>query len=113
MCIRVSFIIGSVGLAGLPPLAGFFSKDEILASLSHEGYTGYLTIAAVGAFITAFYMTRAVVKTFFGEYRGNGDPHESEQLMTIPLVALSALAVVSGWVNIPGVYTGFTSWVGT
>ncbi len=108
-----TFIIGTVALAGLPPLAGFFSKDEILASLSHEGYTGYLTIAAVGAFITAFYMTRAVVKTFFGEYRGNGDPHESEQLMTIPLVALSALAVVSGWVNIPGVYTGFTSWVGT
>ena len=108
-----TFIIGTVALAGLPPLAGFFSKDEILASLSHEGYTGYFVIAAAGAFITAFYMTRAVVKTFFGEYRGNGDPHESTQLMTVPLVVLSVLAVVSGWVNIPGVYTGFTSWVGT
>ena len=108
-----TFIIGTVALAGLPPLAGFFSKDEILASLSHEGYTGYFVIAAAGAFITAFYMTRAVVKTFFGEYRGNGDPHESGQLMTMPLVVLSVLAVVSGWVNIPGVYTGFTSWVGT
>ena len=108
-----TFIIGTVALVGLPPLAGFFSKDEILASLSHEGYTGYFVIAAAGAFITAFYMTRAVVKTFFGEYRGNGDPHESTQLMTMPLVVLSVLAVVSGWVNIPGVYTGFTSWVGT
>ena len=108
-----TFIIGTVALVGLPPLAGFFSKDEILASLSHEGYTGYFVIAAAGAFITAFYMTRAVVKTFFGEYRGNGDPHESGQLMTMPLVVLSVLAVVSGWVNIPGVYTGFTSWVGT
>ena len=108
-----TFIIGTVALVGLPPLAGFFSKDEILASLSHEGYTGYFVIAAAGAFITAFYMTRAVVKTFFGEYRGNGEPHESTQLMTVPLVVLSVLAVVSGWVNIPGVYTGFTSWVGT
>ena len=63
-----TFIIGTVALAGLPPLAGFFSKDEILASLSHEGYTGYFVIAAAGAFITAFYMTRAVVKTFLGEY---------------------------------------------
>ena len=108
-----TFIIGTIALAGLPPLAGFFSKDEILASLSHEGYTLYFAVAAFGAFITSFYMTRAVIKTFFGEYRGDGHPHESEQLMTIPLIALSVLAVISGWVNIPGVYTGFTSWVGT
>ena len=88
-----TFIIGTIALVGLPPLAGFFSKDEILASLSHEGYTGYFVIAAAGAFITAFYMTRAVVKTFFGEYRGNGDPHESTQLMTVPLVVLSVLTI--------------------
>ncbi len=108
-----TFIIGTIALAGLPPLAGFFSKDEILASLSHEGYVGYFWVAVFGAFITAFYMTRAVVKTFYGEYRGQGNPHESEDLMTIPLVVLGFFAIVSGWVNIPGVYTGFTSWVGT
>ena len=108
-----TFIIGTVALTGLPPLAGFFSKDEILASLSHEGYTGYFIIASLGAFITAFYMTRVVIKTFYGDYRGRGQPHESEQLMTTPLIVLSVLAVVSGWVNIPGIYTGFTSWVGT
>ena len=97
----------------LPPLAGFFSKDEILASLNHGGYNIYFAIAVAGAFITAFYMTRAVVLTFFGEYRGNGHPHESDSMMTTPLIVLAGFAVVAGWVNIPGIYTGFTDWVTT
>ena len=108
-----TFIIGTVALAGLPPLAGFFSKDEILASLNHEGHNIYFIISILGAFITAFYMTRAVLLTFFGEYRGDGHPHESDKMMTIPLIVLSGFAIVAGWVNIPGVYTGFTTWVTT
>ena len=108
-----TFIIGTVALAGLPPLAGFFSKDEILASLNHEGHNIYFIISVLGAFITAFYMTRAVLLTFFGEYRGDGHPHESDKMMTIPLIVLSGFAIVAGWVNIPGVYTGFTTWVTT
>ena len=67
-----TFIIGTIALAGLPPLAGFFSKDEILASLNHEGHNLYFIISVLGAFITAFYMTRAVLLTFFGDYRGDG-----------------------------------------
>ena len=108
-----TFIIGTVALAGLPPFAGFFSKDEILASFNHEGEITFFFIAVLGAFITAFYMTRAVSLTFLGEYRGHGHPHESHNLMTTPLLALSVFAIASGWVNIPGVYTGFTDWVMT
>ena len=108
-----TFIIGTVALAGLPPFAGFFSKDEILASFNHEGEITFFFIAVLGAFITAFYMTRAVSLTFLGEYRGHGHPHESHNLMTTPLLALSGFAIASGWVNIPGVYTGFTDWVTT
>ena len=108
-----TFIIGTVALAGLPPFAGFFSKDEILASFNHEGEITLFFIAVLGAFITAFYMTRAVSLTFLGEYRGHGHPHESHNLMTTPLLALSVFAIASGWVNIPGVYTGFTDWVTT
>ena len=109
----MTFIIGTVALAGLPPLAGFFSKDEILASLNHEGHNLFFMVAVAGAFITAFYMTRAVLLTFYGEYRGHGHPHESDSMMTNPLIALAFLAVVAGWVNIPGIYTGFTNWVTT
>ena len=108
-----TFIIGTVALAGLPPFAGFFSKDEILASFNHEGETTFFFIAVLGAFITAFYMTRAVCLTFLGEYRGHGHPHESDSMMTTPLVVLAVFAAASGWVNIPGVYTGFTKWVTT
>src|SRR5210317_1918097 len=108
-----TFIIGTVALAGLPPFAGFFSKDEILASFNHEGETTFFFIAVLGAFITAFYMTRAVSLTFLGEYRGHGNPHESHAMMTTPLVILAVFAAGSGWVNIPGVYTGFTDWVTT
>ena len=108
-----TFILGTIALAGLPPLAGFFSKDEILASLNHGGYSVYFAIAVAGAFITAFYMTRAVVLTFFGDYRGNGHPHESDSMMTTPLIVLAGFAITAGWVNIPGIYTGFTDWVTT
>ena len=108
-----TFIIGTVALAGLPPFAGFFSKDEILASFNHEGETTFFFIAVLGAFITAFYMTRAVALTFLGEYRGHGHPHESHKMMTTPLLVLAVFAVGSGWANIPGVYTGFTTWVTT
>src|SRR5210317_1169178 len=108
-----TFIIGTVALAGLPPFAGFFSKDEILASFNHEGETTFFFIAVLGAFITAFYMTRAVSLTFLGEYRGHGHPHEPHNMMTTPLLTLAVFAIASGWVNIPGVYTGFTDWVTT
>jgi NADH-quinone oxidoreductase subunit L len=109
----VTWIIGGLALVALPPFAGFFSKDEILAGLDHAGYQGVMWIGVGAAFVTALYMTRATALTFFGVYKGHGHPHESERLMTIPLVVLAVFSVVAGWVNVPGVYTGFTEWLGT
>ncbi len=113
-----TFLIGSLALAGIFPLAGFWSKDEILASLSfdssHDGGTlamVVLVVAIAGAFITAFYMARAVYLTFFGEYKGHGHPHESPRVMTYPLIGLGVLSIVAGFANIPGVFTGFTDWL--
>ncbi|MFZ0015076.1 MAG: NADH-quinone oxidoreductase subunit L, partial [Acidimicrobiia bacterium] len=111
-----TFVIGSAALAGIFPLAGFWSKDEILATLDHEGYVLVMWIAIAGAFITAFYMTRAVALTFFGDYKGHGHPHESPRIMTGPLIGLAIPSVLFGLVNIPGVelpgITNLTTWLG-
>jgi len=99
-----TFIIGSLALAGIPPLAGFWSKDEILAGASQGQASGYPLMLAFGfltAFMTAAYMTRAVYMTFFGEYRGEGHPHESPKIMTVPLWILAGAAVVVGFLNLP------------
>src|SRR5439155_19060259 len=66
-----TFVIGSLALAGIFPLAGFWSKDEILVNAGHNGYQAFLVVGLVGAFLTAAYMTRCVYLTFFGEYRGS------------------------------------------
>jgi NADH-quinone oxidoreductase subunit L len=96
-----TFMIGSVALAGIPPLAGFWSKDEILLGAGENGYTLFLVIGSIGAFMTAAYMTRCVYLTFFGDYRGHGHPHESPAPITGPLVTLAVLAVLAGFLNAP------------
>ena len=110
-----TFLIGSLALAGIFPLSGFWSKDEILATLGYEGYNLVMWIAVAGAFVTAFYMARAVSLTFFGPYRGHGTPHESPRIMTGPLWALAVPSVVVGVANIPGlklpVIGSFTGWL--
>src|SRR5207302_2358972 len=65
-----TFVIASLALAGIFPLAGFWSKDEILVSAGHNGYTLFMVVGLIGAFMTAAYMTRCVWLTFFGEPRG-------------------------------------------
>ncbi|HSH61301.1 MAG TPA: NADH-quinone oxidoreductase subunit L [Acidimicrobiales bacterium] len=97
-----TFVIGSLALAGVPPLAGFWSKDEILLGASSNGYPLFLVVGLIGAGLTAAYMTRCVYLTFFGEYRGHGHPHESPPAITVPLVVLAGLSVVAGFVNVPG-----------
>jgi NADH-quinone oxidoreductase subunit L len=115
-----TFIIGTAALVGLFPFSGFWSKDEIIASIGYDAAHGgggaanfVLVLSILGAIVTAFYMTRAVSLTFFGSYKGHGEPHESSPVMTYPLVGLAFFAVTAGWLNIPGVYTGFTDFVGT
>ena len=100
-----TFIIGTAALIGIFPLAGFWSKDEILAGASQLGgsghYTGFMIIGIVGALMTAAYMTRVIYLTFFGEYRGHGHPHESGPRITVPLWILAVLGVTAGFANIP------------
>jgi NADH-quinone oxidoreductase subunit L len=119
-----TFVVGSAALAGIFPLAGFWAKDEILASLDYSSGeyglaqggewlgTAVLVVAILGAFITAFYMTRAVWLTFFGAYKGHGHPHESPRTMTYPLIGLAAGSVLAGFLNVPGVTDFFTKGVG-
>jgi NADH-quinone oxidoreductase subunit L len=94
-----TFLIGSLALAGIFPLAGFWSKDEILVNAGANGFDAFLVIGLIGAFLTAAYMTRCVYLTFFGEYRGTHHPHESEWSITIPLIILAGCSIVAGLVN--------------
>jgi NADH-quinone oxidoreductase subunit L len=92
----IVFIIGTLALAGIPPLAGFFSKEAILGGVWESGMTGSFVMLALTAFLTAFYMTRAVVLTFFGREHPAGHPHEAPWLMRGPLWILAILTVVIG-----------------
>ncbi|HEX2030581.1 MAG TPA: NADH-quinone oxidoreductase subunit L [Actinomycetota bacterium] len=106
-----TFIIGSAALAGIPPLAGFWSKDEIIVEAFREAQYGVWIVAVLTALLTAFYMTRAIALTFFGDYRGQGHPHESPRVMTVPLVALAGLAAVAGFYGAPFLEGGFSELV--
>ncbi|MBI2524377.1 MAG: NADH-quinone oxidoreductase subunit L [Candidatus Rokubacteria bacterium] len=96
----ITFVVGAAGLAGLPPLAGFFSKDEILAATAHEEHTLLFLLLLAGAFMTAFYTFRLVFLAFFGASRMSHESarhvHESPAVMTVPLAALAALTAVAG-----------------
>ncbi len=99
-----TFILATLAIAGIFPFAGFFSKDEILFHSLVSGHTVFWGIATVAAFITAFYMFRAVFMTFHGEARFDHHhvhPHESPPLMTVPLMTLAGLSVVGGLVGFP------------
>ena len=96
-----TFLIAWLAIIGVPGLAGFFSKDWILeAAYGHSPILWFL--GTVGAGITAFYMTRLILLTFFGKYRGKGENHLKDNVlwMTIPLMILAVLSVVGGWVGI-------------
>jgi NADH-quinone oxidoreductase subunit L len=81
-----TFMIGSAALAGIFPLAGFWSKDEILNNAGHNGYQAFLVVGLVGAFMTAAYMTRCVYLVFFGEYRGSV-AHEAAEVLEAEVLA--------------------------
>jgi NADH-quinone oxidoreductase subunit L len=106
---HATFLIAALAIAGIPPLAGFFSKDAILSSSFEQGGFGRL-FWAVGLFtagLTAFYMFRVVSLTFYGRFRGSHEQehhvHESPTSMTLPLIVLAVLSVVGGWVGLPAV----------
>lgn len=104
--------IGTIAIAGIPPLSGFFSKDEILAHAFASN-----PILWVGGFIaalfTAFYMFRLLYLTFYGKFRGTSEQerhlHESPTSMRIPLIILAVLSIVGGLINIPAALGGGAS----
>jgi NADH-quinone oxidoreductase subunit L len=102
-----TFLMGWLAIIGMPPFAGFFSKDEILWMAFHSpmGHPLLWAAGVLGAIMTAFYMTRLMALTFWGESRvpKSVHPHESPMIMLIPLVVLAALSVSGGWVGIPHV----------
>jgi NADH-quinone oxidoreductase subunit L len=126
----VTFIVGWLAIAGVPPFAGFWSKDEILAAAWDFSPVLWF-VGVVTALLTAYYMSRQVFLVFYGQPRwkeaGAGEsagtalaepeheptaaahgpvtPHESPKLMTLPLVVLAVLAAVGGLLNLPGVFT--------
>jgi len=96
----LTFFTGALGLSGVPPLAGFFSKDEILGAAFHEGHRVVWALLVIGAFMTAFYTFRLFFLAFLGGPRMSHEVahhvHESPAVMTVPLIVLAALTWVAG-----------------
>ena len=118
----ITMFVGTVAIAGIPPLAGFWSKDEILWKAYQANWV-YWAFGAITALITSFYMFRLLFMTFFGDYHGvqvddhgrvhavhgdgdhgHGEPHESPMVMLVPLIVLAFLSLVGGLV---GIHNGF------
>lgn len=101
----ITFLIGTLAIAGVPFLSGFFSKDEILASLYDRGYTIHWIIALITVVLTALYMLRLYLLTFEGKSRVpdtiKRHIHESPYSMTIPLMVLAVLSILGGYIGIP------------
>jgi NADH-quinone oxidoreductase subunit L len=100
--------IGTAAIAGVPPFAGFFSKDQILTEAYFHGYGAIWVIGLVAAILTAFYMSRWFILIFLGEPRWSSaelHPHESPRSMTLPLVVLAVLSTVGG-VALNAVHSG-------
>jgi len=103
----ITFLIGCLAIAGLPPFSGFFSKDAILISAFENNKLLY-AVALFGALLTAFYMFRLYFITFIGQFRGTEDQknhlHESPPAMTIILIMLAVLSIIGGFVGIPEIF---------
>jgi NADH-quinone oxidoreductase subunit L len=100
-----TFLVGAAANAGLVPLAGFWSKDEILFAAFTTGHYGLWALGLAGAFLTAFYMTRLYCLTFEGSFRGDSHHghhiHDAPPSMGLPLLVLALGAVAAGWIGIP------------
>lgn len=114
----LTFLIAALAISGIPPLSGFFSKDEILWQSYANGGLIFWIIGAGTAMMTAFYMFRLYILTFEGRERFGHDkhPHESSAVMTIPLIILAVLSVIGGFIGIPALFSGehgnqFSNWL--
>ena len=111
----ITFLIGALSLAGIAPLSGFFSKDEVLVAVMEHRNPAFIALTLAGVALSALYMARMVWLTFFGSPRSEDaeHAHESPALMTVPLVLLAALAVTLGALAIDwgSAYHGFAYWL--
>ena len=111
---HLTFLIGCIAIAGVPPFSGFFSKDEILAA-AYAKNPIYWFLGVIGAAMTAFYMFRLYATTFLGQFRGTeaqaSHLHESPVSMTIPLIILAVLSAVGGAMGVPEILGGH-HWLG-
>jgi NADH-quinone oxidoreductase subunit L len=100
----ITFFIATLAISGIPPFSGFFSKDQMLASIYHSSKILYLLSVGV-SMMTTFYMFRLFFLTFFGDFRGTDAQknhiHESPKSMTIPLGILAVLSIIGGFIGIP------------
>src|SRR5271157_4617722 len=100
----ITYMAGTLAIAGIVPFAGFFSKDEILF-FSLQRHLGFWILGAVAAIMTSFYMFRSVFMTFYGESRVDHETahhlHESPPIMTVPLMVLAFLSLVGGLAGVP------------
>jgi NADH-quinone oxidoreductase subunit L len=113
-----TFLVGTIAIAGVPGLAGFFSKDEILWKTYESHHTVLWAIGLTAAFCTAFYMFRLLFLTFHGKFRGSKAQehhvHESPRLMTVPLMVLAILSIIGGYIGVPhalGGHNNFHQWL--
>jgi NADH-quinone oxidoreductase subunit L len=109
----ITFILGSLSLAGIFPLSGFWSKDEILL-LAWNKSPIFAIVGMAVAFMTAFYMFRLCFIAFYGKARDQhkfDHAHESPKVMTVPLVILAFLSIFAGWVGIPWLSKGYSTFV--
>jgi NADH-quinone oxidoreductase subunit L len=105
-----TMLVATIAIAGIAPLAGFFSKDMILGSAAASGHWGLYAVGLITAFLTAFYMFRLISMTFWsaprGDHHAHEHAHESPATMTVPLWILAAFSVVAGLVGIPAALGG-------
>lgn len=106
---HITFLIGCIAIAGIPPFSGFFSKDEILAA-AYAKNPIYWVLGVIGAAMTAFYMFRLYTTTFLGQFRGTESQaahvHESPMAMTFPLIVLAIASAIAGAMGIPSIMGG-------
>ncbi|MFD2248426.1 NADH-quinone oxidoreductase subunit L [Pontibacter ruber] len=104
----ITFLIGTLAISGIPPFAGFFSKDELLAHVYEHNKVMWVG-GLLASFMTAFYMFRLLFLTFFGTFRGTEEQrhhlHESPKSMTIALIVLAVLSTVGGFLGLPAVFS--------
>lgn len=106
-----TFVIAALAISGVPPFSGFWSKDEILSEILHNGHPFLFALAVATSLLTAFYMFRLVFLVLFGKPRSELHPRESPKVMTIPLGILAVFAIFAGFVGSPFMHNAFQAFI--